>query len=79
VVTNSANQKGRLWLTINDFVLSNNDDSKKKFLMNQESLKIRYGRTTEQQMTIWKEIVAKQYWELFFDDNIGNYLIQIEY
>lgn len=71
MVTNNSNRKGRLWLTINDFVLSNNEASKEMFLMNQESLKIRYNRTTEQQMTIWKEIVAKQYWELFFDDNIS--------
>jgi len=67
-------EPGELWLCVNDFLMSPNDGDL--------SYKAYIGATTgkEQQERIreFKQIVNQGYWEIWFDDNIGEYMLQID-
>lgn len=77
---------GHLFLTINDGVLSNTPQAHNAFVGTQAALNERYppvdGKPTvilEKQEQWWKSIVQRQRWEQWFDDNIGEILVHVDY
>ncbi len=67
-------ETGELWLCINDFLLGPEDDEK--------SLKAYIGETRgrerEKRIQEFNKILTQGYWEIWFDDNIGEYMLQID-
>jgi hypothetical protein len=66
-----------LWLTINDILLDQNDltGSKEAFYGPAKELKPKQQRHRDER---WEYIIRNNYWDLWFEDNIGYYLIQIK-
>lgn len=79
----------RLWVVVNDTFLDSSDEAKSKYLMTEQLLRDRYGKlpdkdtgkaefvTVSAQNAKWQQIVERGYWDLWFDDNIGNFFIDI--
>ncbi len=71
VVVNNSQQEVELWLVLNETILDPNDlERSKKGYINPEK-RIFWEKR-------WEYIVRDNYWDLWWDDNIGHYLVQIE-
>ncbi len=65
--TFTANKTGTLWLTVNDIWLDQN------------SAKVYSNNNTEVNEKVFREkIIEKKYWNIWYDDNSGSYLVTIE-
>lgn len=70
----SKKEKGTLWLCINDFLMS----SKELSLSYSGYVGDTKGEERKKRETEFLNISQNGYWHLWFDDNIGEYLIQME-
>jgi hypothetical protein len=75
--------KGRLWLTINEAVIGPDDKSRACYVTNQKDLdeKWREGEqheTVEQKLAQFKYITEHDFRDVFYQDNVGDFLITIE-
>jgi hypothetical protein len=84
--TDKRGRPGHLFLTINDGVLSNTPQAHQAFVGTQAALDEKYppvgGRSTatvEEQEQWWRLILQRQRWEEWFDDNIGELLIHVDF
>lgn len=76
----TAEADGKLWLVVNDVILS--DESRDAYVADQKILDAVYGEgkvTVEQKDAEWGEIKSRRYYDAFFDDNAGEFLIQIDF
>jgi hypothetical protein len=76
----TAEAGGKLWLVVNDVML--NDESRDAYVADQNILDGVYGPgkvTVEQKDEEWKEIKKRRYYDASFDDNAGDFLIQIDF
>lgn len=76
----TAEATGSLWLVVNDVILT--EQSHDDYVHDQDILNAVYGpgKVTEaQKEKEWKEIKNEGYYEAFFDDNLGELLIQIDF
>ncbi len=76
----SSKQGGTLWLVINDAVLDKNDESRDAYVMPQDKLDETYGKgkvTEKQRKDQWERIKRDHYFDAFFDDNAGEFLVQV--
>ena len=92
-ITNDSDVPRSLWLVINDAVLFPNDEASKLAYLEVENMadtKINrrpskfksYDKDVPESWTIlehWRYIETHQYWNVWFDDNVGFYQIQIDY
>jgi hypothetical protein len=73
---------GTLFLTVNEAVLKDDAEHQAGYIGTQEILDETFGPkkiTVDMQKTRWKQIVKDNYWEVWFDDNVGEFLVQISY
>ncbi len=78
----SKEREGTLFLTVNEAVVSDNAESKEAYIANQNVLDQTYGKnivTVEMLCKRWDNIVKENYWEVWYDDNVGEFLVQISY
>jgi hypothetical protein len=74
-----SKEGGTLWLVINDAVL--NDEAENAYVFPQSTLDDTYGKgkvSVEQRKKEWERIKEEDYFEAFFDDNAGSFLVQIQ-
>jgi len=66
-----------LWLIVNDVLLdpSRIEESEKAYYGPKEKLE---KKDKLKKDSIWNYIISKDYWDIWYDDNIGNYLIQLK-
>jgi hypothetical protein len=77
-----SGREGTLFLTVNDAVLKNDAESKTAYIANQKILDETYGvnkLTVATLLDRWNKIVRDNYWDVWFDDNVGDFLVQISY
>jgi hypothetical protein len=67
---NENNYPVRLWLTLNDAVLDSEKTSETAYKENKNGKKIN---------SKWDYIKAHNYWNVWYDDNVGFYQIQVQY
>lgn len=82
-IINHHDKEGYIFLTVNDLVL--NGDSQEAYMGKKKSLP---AKPTDKQrkdyqeniryLQRWQEITSAEYWDLFYKDNIGNFLVQIQ-
>lgn len=70
-IRNQHEEERVLWLTVNDMYLNNG--GRKAYVGDAT------GDTLDIYLKQWNQIKEKEYWELWFNDNIGQYLITIKY
>jgi hypothetical protein len=71
---------GKLWLVVNDIIL--NEGAQEAYVAEQPVLDMVYKTskvTVEQKQREWDRIKQDRYFGLFFDDNIGEFLIQVDF
>lgn len=76
----TADVDGKLWLVINDIIL--NKDSEDAYVASKEVLDVVYGKdkvTVDQKRSEWEAIKRDGYYGAFFDDNAGDFLIQVDF
>ncbi|HTU92466.1 MAG TPA: hypothetical protein VMF69_20460 [Gemmataceae bacterium] len=76
----TAQADGKLWLVVNDVMLT--DESRDAYVAPQNILDEVYGPgkvSVAQKEKEWAEIKNRRYYEAFFDDNVGEFLIQIDF
>lgn len=70
-VRNDTDQPMVLYLTVNDAFLDASEDTRRRYL----------GRESdpgyEKRAERWDPIVANRYWNLWFDDNVGSFVVQV--
>lgn len=71
---NSGSQPVKLWLVVNDSVIDPNQLEVSKVLYLPPTDK---GSCPELERR-WKYIVEHRYWDVWFDDNVGSYVVTIE-
>jgi hypothetical protein len=76
-VIESPGYESTLWLIVNDVLLdpSRVDESKNAFFGPLDDLNSKEKKEKE---STWNYIISKDYWDVWYDDNIGNYLIQLK-
>lgn len=75
-------REGTLFLTVNEAVIQDTPETEAAYVTTQEALDETYGRnvmTVAQLRERWRQIVKENYWEVWFDDNVGQFLVQISY
>lgn len=76
----TAESAGTLWLVVNDVVLT--EQSRDAYVASQKILDEVYGVgivTVAQREREWEEIKNRRYYEAFFDDNVGEFLIHVDF
>jgi hypothetical protein len=77
-----SGREGTLFLTVNEGVPKDDAKSKAAYIANQEVLDETYGKnkvTVAMLRARWDYIVRENYWEVWYDDNVGEFLVQINY
>lgn len=69
-IKNDDTEDRELWLTVNDIYLSEKAE---------EAYINKYASDEEVRAMQWQRIKKQNYWRLWFDDNIGEYLINITF
>src|SRR5262249_1057583 len=79
-ISNTKSVSGRLWWTVNDSVLNNSPESRGAYVGPPLVVPIDPKEEDEREKRVrqWDYIVKNQYWNMWYDDNIGNFLVQIE-
>ncbi|MBN1639406.1 MAG: hypothetical protein JW866_10590 [Ignavibacteriales bacterium] len=78
--SSEQNEKGILYLVVNDDVLGPND--RDIYISNEKARKTSYGinaPTTVEMNSRWIEIEKENYWNIWYDDNIGNFVVHVQY
>lgn len=75
---NFPNYSTTLWLIVNDVMLDSKRlvDSKSAYFGPEEEL-IKEKKLSEKDSS-WAYITSTGYWDIWYDDNLGNYLIQLK-
>lgn len=75
-ISNNRNKKATLWLIVNDLLINSNpetfEEAKEAYIRPKEE-----GEDSAKYEEQWNRIVEEEYWDIWYDDNIGQYLIQI--
>ena len=71
---NTTKETQELWLTVNDYYL--NKEAEKAYFSGEDARQQLKDGTDR---ASWEYIVKNEYWELWFDDNLGEYLINISF
>lgn len=92
VIANKTPDTRTIWLVINDAVLSDTELAKKAYLEidreDDPTIKVRpngynnYDESEPKSWTAfehWQYVQKNQYWELWFDDNVGFYQVQFDF
>jgi hypothetical protein len=82
VYSDKESVPGRLFFTVNDIVIKKDPEYEKSYITDQTCLDRTYGknvRTVQQMKQRWNQITSSNYWTIWFDDNIGEFLVQISY
>jgi hypothetical protein len=77
----TSKEGGTLWLVINDAVLDDSDKSRDAYVLPQDKLDETYGKgkvTEEKRQEEWERIKTDDYFDAFFDDNAGEFLVQVQ-
>ncbi|MEP0874000.1 hypothetical protein NDA01_30305 [Trichocoleus desertorum AS-A10] len=77
-ITNDKPVPVTIWLVINDAVLENSEQSRLAFV-NPENTANSDTRKSAEDEKRWKYIQQRQYWNLWFDDNVGFYQVQFDF
>jgi hypothetical protein len=78
----SHGREGTLFLTVNEAVIQDTAAAEEAYLTTQQALDETYGKnilTVEQLRKRWQQLVTNNYWEVWFDDNVGQFLVQVSY
>ena len=92
-ILNKTDTERTLWLVVNDAVLENDDRSRHAYLQIEDDSdpKIYYSASEFKGVynvkdprswapkNKWEYIVKNQYWEIWYDDNIGFFQVQIDF
>ncbi len=86
-IRNDIEKTGKLWLTLNDLVLDGSDRSRDLFLLNEKEIKKRYDKflTVDKpplmadRKRTWNKILKEGRWNMWFDDNIGSYQVNLKF
>jgi hypothetical protein len=76
----TAESTGTLWLVVNDVMLT--EQSRDAYVAPQNILDEVYGPgkvTVDQKVKEWEAILKGRYFTAFFDDNIGEFLIHVDF
>lgn len=78
-IINNSSQPCTLFLTVNDIVFERTDEAKKAYTgvleeTKNEEERLKYNRNLRN----WQDIEDNSAWDIFFKDNLGTFLIQIE-
>ncbi len=80
--TNKSDERETLYFTINEKLIENSPEAKLAFVgKNQDEIDRTYGPgkiTLEDLETQFNNIITNRYWTVWFDDNIGQFLIEIK-
>lgn len=82
VYNDPRGRKGKLFLVINDNVLINDEISHESYTASQKELDENYGPgkyKAEDLDHTWNRLVSDQYWDIWYDDNIGQFLVQLTF
>lgn len=71
VIHNTEGFERELWLVVNDMYL--NEDAENAYVGNVT------GKIKQARLEAWKRIKQDKYWQLWFEDNIGEFLVNIIY
>lgn len=66
----------------NEAVLQGDQESEQTYITTQEALDETYGPgkiKIDDLRRQWSNIVKDNYWDIWFDDNVGEFLVQINY
>jgi hypothetical protein len=76
-----SKEGGTLWLVVNDAVL--NENAGEIYVGSQKLLDQSYpppgSVTVEKKRQEWQAIKERRYFQAYFDDNVGDFLVQIEF
>jgi hypothetical protein len=72
--TNSGKVSQYLWATVNDMIIIDTSENTRRAYIGSD-LK---GDTLKKKLNKWESIVKTNYRKLWFDDNIGNYIISAQ-
>ncbi len=87
VIENNTDTKQKIWLAVNDIILRDDDFSEQAYLLNEDSCDLakRYKSKSDCDLEAvieakkhWKQIKDNKYWNIWFDDNIGSYVIKFD-
>ena len=71
IIQNTTGKKSRIYLSVNDILLNFDTAA---FAISKEA----YMGEDNKWENRWKEIATNKYDHLYFDDNIGSFLVQVE-
>lgn len=75
-------REGTLFLTVNEAVIQDDQESEQAYVTTQEALDETYGPGKIKVETLrrqWCNLVKDNYWDVWTDDNVGAFLVQISY
>jgi hypothetical protein len=75
-------REGTLFLVVNEAVVQDTPEAEAAYVTTPEALDETYGKnvlTVRQLQERWGQLVKENYWELWFNDNVGQFLVQISY
>jgi hypothetical protein len=78
----SKSRMGTLFLTANDAVARDDPESERAYVTDQAALNATYGPgrvTVDNLRERWRRLRDANYWEVWFDDNVGEYLVQVDF
>lgn len=88
-IRNRSKEPGELWLVVNEAVLSDTEKAHNAYVTDQAILNEAYGfkdsdgtipkLTVEEMERRWEYIRAQSYWDVWWDDNIGEFLVQFDF
>jgi hypothetical protein len=82
VYTNETDEDVTLYFVVNDTVFKSDPDFKSVFVGTQEELDMTYGKgkeTVAKREKSYNKILAQSYWEIWFDNNAGEFLVEVEH
>jgi hypothetical protein len=84
---NESKQNQQIYLTVNEKLLANTDKAREAYVGTQAEIDATYGLnsdgtprfTLEQLEKRYKYVIDNAYWDVWFDDNIGEFLVKVEF
>lgn len=77
-----SGREGTLFLTVNESVIRDDAANQTAYVGTQQALDETYGPGKVTVKTLrkrWQRLVTDNYWEVWYDDNAGEFLVQISY
>lgn len=73
-VTNDSKEDATLWLTVNDMYLNDTKDAQEAYIGS-----VKDEKKQKERLEAWQRIKKQKYWNLWFEDNIGQFLVKITF